>query len=598
VGILFGDTSADQDATDVALGGRAPMGDVLIDIQRALLLSEARRLAVLDVAVDGVITVNSEGLVDGFNRSAETIFGWSAAEIVGRPYKLLLPAASLAMLHEETHGGELPILDPIETTATHKSGRTLQLQATIGSAQAGNERFFTAIVRDLSERKAMDNRLEFMSLHDELTGLANRRLLLDHIDHAIAQARVSGHRVALMYLDFDGFELVNDSLGHDAGDELLALAASRIGSVIRDSDTLARVEADEFVVLCDRLAGLEPLAEIRERIALTLDAPLVCRGREVYLSASIGVAVWDGGDQGSLDLLRSADTAMYRAKGRGRAGFQVFEEEMLEAAKARLDLESALRRALERNELRCFYQPIVLLATGELLRFEALVRWDRAELGLVLPVAFIGVAEATGLIVRLGEAVLRQATRDCAAWQKIAPGVGVAVNVSCRQLEGEGLIAMIESALAESGLPPDLLSLELTESVLFHETESNLALLARLRSLGVRIALDDFGTGFSSLTYLRRMHVDTLKIDKDFVDSVGTTSEDTTLLRTIIGLGAAYELDVVAEGIDSATKLRVLQDLGCRYGQGYLFSQAVSIADVREALGHSSPFSTLDAHVG
>jgi diguanylate cyclase (GGDEF)-like protein len=394
-----------------------------------------------------------------------------------------------------------------------------------------------------------------------------------------------------MYLDFAGFELVNDSLGHDAGDELLASAATRVASVIRDSDTLARVQAHEFVVLCDHLAGPGPLAEIRERIAVALDAPLLCRGRDVYLSLSIGVAVWGGGDQGSLDLLRSADTAMCRAKGHGRAGFEVFEDEMLEAAKARLDLESALRRALEGDELRCFYQPIVLLATGELLRFEALVRWDRAELGFVSPTAFIGVAEATGLIVRLGEKVLREATRDCAGWQSIAPGVGVAVNVSCRQLGGDGLITMVESALAESNLPADLLSLELTESVLFHETEANLALLERLRALGVRIALDDFGTGFSSLTYLRRMRVDTLKIDKDFVDSVGTTAEDTTLLRTIIGLGAAYELDVVAEGIDNVGKLRALQDLGCRYGQGYLFSQAMPIEETLAELGRDSPFS-------
>ncbi|HEV2362032.1 MAG TPA: diguanylate cyclase, partial [Acidimicrobiales bacterium] len=265
---------------------RSRLASLLASAELALQQSEARRLAVLDIAVDGVVTVNASGKIDGFNRAAEHIFGWAAAEIVGESYIALIPADSLATLRLETQSGSVSLFKPMDVTATHKSGRDIHVQVTITTSEAGGERFFTCVVRDVSERKAISERLEFMALHDELTGLANRRLLVARLEEAITVAGQSGHRIALMYLDLDGFELVNDTLGHDAGDQLLATVAERIGNVIRESDTFARIEGDEFVVLCDRLTGLESLAEIRDRIAAALDQPLSYLDREVYLSAS------------------------------------------------------------------------------------------------------------------------------------------------------------------------------------------------------------------------------------------------------------------------------------------------------------------------
>jgi diguanylate cyclase (GGDEF)-like protein len=378
----------------------------------------------------------------------------------------------------------------------------------------------------------------------------------------------------VLFLDLDRFKLVNDTFGHNIGDQLLVLVADRLQRVLSDHDTVGRLGGDEFVVLCDEVEGIDELSDLAVSISETFRTPFAIEDIEVFVTASIGIAVWDGGDETALELLRYADTAMYRAKDHGRARFERFDEQMQARVASRLDVESALRHAINRDELHAYYQPVVALATGRPTQLEALVRWQRPDRGLIDPAAFIDIAEDTGLIVPIGEWMVRRAVRDCAGWQDIAPGVGVAINVSARQLASVGFREMIEDALGEIGLAPQLLTLEITESVLLDDIDTALQILDALRRRGVRIALDDFGTGYSSLTYLDRLPIDELKIDQSFVQALDTQTPDRRLLETIIHLGQIFHVRVVAEGIDSTHKLRIVRQLGCHYGQGFLFSDA------------------------
>jgi len=550
----------------------------------ALRDSEARNRNILETAADAIITVDETGRIEGFNRAAEQIFRAPAAEVIGGPYSDLLPASSLAVLRHKTAEGADMAVDPIELMVTRRSGEAFPSQISLSSVEVEGRRLYTAIVRDITEQKRIEGRLETMALHDELTGLPNRRLLVDRIHEAIARARRWGSPVAVMFLDLDRFKLVNDSLGHDVGDLLLVLVAARIRAAIRETDTLARLGGDEFVILCESLHGMDSVSELAVRVAASLEAPFTVGGEEVFVTASLGIVVWDGGDETPVDLLRAADTAMYRAKDHGRARFELFDEAMQAWVSARLELESGLRHAIEREELRVHYQPIVSFDGGRVTHLEALARWDRPNAGIVMPDEFIGIAEETGLIVAVGEWILHRVVADCSAWQDVAPGVGASVNVSARQLTTGDFRAAVRTALDETGLDPRLLTLEITESVLLDDTARNLAEIRELRSLGVRLALDDFGTGFSSLTYLRRLPIDALKIDESFVSSIDTETGDTVLLRTIVELGRAYELDVVAEGIDSPSKLEALRAMGCRYGQGYLFGRPAPVHDAVAAL--------------
>jgi diguanylate cyclase (GGDEF)-like protein len=435
----------------------------------------------------------------------------------------------------------------------------------------------------MTYQRAFEAQLEALALHDTLTGLPNRRRLIERIDEAINRTRRHHGLLAVLFLDLDRFKVVNDSLGHDAGDLLLTLAAARIAGVIRETDTLARLGGDEFVVLCEEVESVGEITDIAQRISRALDASFDIRGSEAFVTVSIGIAMWTGGPETPLDLLRNADTAMYRAKDGGRNRFEIFDEAMQAWAAARLDYESALRRAIERNELRVHYQPIVRLGDGAVLGAEALVRWDRGDLGLVAPGEFIALAEETGLIVPIGAWVLEQACRDCLDWQSVAPGVAVSVNLSPRQIATHDIVAVVSAIMSDVGIDPSLVRLEITESVVMEDAPRNLDTLHALRDLGVGLALDDFGTGYSSLTYLRRFPIDTLKIDQSFVRSLGESS-DTTIVHAIVDLAHALGLTVVAEGIDSDAKLAALQAIGCEIGQGFLFARPEPVAVLRGRL--------------
>jgi diguanylate cyclase (GGDEF)-like protein len=423
------------------------------------------------------------------------------------------------------------------------------------------------------------------AFHDSLTGLPNRALFLDRLELAHSRARRSGTPVAVLFMDLDAFKNVNDSLGHAAGDELLVLVAGRLRRWLRPSDTAARFGGDEFAVLLEDLDTSNGAQIVARRILDSLREPFEIQGQEVYVSASIGIA--SSAHPGSDDLLRNADLAMYRAKGLGKGRFQMFEPGMHVAVLERLELEVDLQRALEREEMAVHYQPIIELATGQIVALEALVRWRHPVRGMIQPNDFIGLAEETGQIHRLGGWVLERAIRDAAGWNSGVSAespVLIGVNLSARQLQEPTLVGQIAATLADGGLPAKLLVLEITETVLMQDLEGTVLKLQELKRLGLKLSVDDFGTGYSSLQYLRRFPLDSLKIAKSFVDGVGGPSQDAAVARAIIELGTSFQLRVVAEGIERPEQHAHLLELGCTHGQGFLYSRAVPAEQVEQLL--------------
>ncbi len=444
---------------------------------------------------------------------------------------------------------------------------------------------FVVTVRDITERKAAAERLAHQAFHDPLTGLPNRALLLDRLGHALDRGGREGTAVALLLLDLDGFKHVNDSLGHAAGDRLLVAFARRLpDGYLRRGDTLARLGGDEFVILMEGVRDLAEVTRLAERLSASpaLWAPYALDGREVVIRASIGVAMSRAGESEAADLLRDADTALYRAKAAGKGDYAVFDPAMNAAAMARLELESALRHAIAHDELTVAYQPLVSLADGRIRRVEALARWTHPEHGRVAPATFILLAEETGLIRPLGRRVLAEACRRAAAWRGMhgeqAPVV--CVNLSAREFADPALVAGVAAALRDAGLAPAGLELEITEGVLMGDAPGTLATLQALKALGVGLAVDDFGTGYSSLAYLKRFPVDTLKVDRAFVAGLGTSDEDAAIIAAIVGLADALGLATVAEGAETAEQASGLRELGCTLAQGYHFARPLGAADL------------------
>jgi diguanylate cyclase (GGDEF)-like protein len=425
----------------------------------------------------------------------------------------------------------------------------------------------------LTDARRVDTMLH-QALHDALTGLPNRALFTDRIQHALVQGRRRGTSCGVIFLDIDRFKTVNDSLGHGAGDELLVAVARRVAESLRSADTAARLGGDEFAVLLEDLAEVDEAVLVAERITAALNAPIVVSGREVYVKVSLGIAV--GGHEAS-ELLRQADVAMYRAKRDGKGRHRVFEDSMQAEVVERLELEGELLAAIERDEVEVHYQPVIALDGQTLAGFEALARWTHPTRGLVPPPQFIPLAEENGSIVQLGRQILRTACRQAARWLEEFPTAEpriMSVNLSGRQLEDPNIVADVAAALADSGLPAAALVLEITETVLMHDTEATIARLTALKALGVRLAVDDFGTGYSSLRYLRRFPIDILKMAKPFVDGLDTgDDEGRALARAIVDLASSLKLACIAEGIEAGAQADVLHDLGCGMGQGYHFAR-------------------------
>jgi diguanylate cyclase (GGDEF)-like protein len=436
--------------------------------------------------------------------------------------------------------------------------------------------------RNVNERRRLEEQLIHQAFHDPLTGLANRALFRDRVSHALALAQRRGHPVTVLFLDLDDFKTVNDSLGHGEGDRLLIAASERFLACARSADTVARLGGDEFAILIEGAEGGDGLPE---RLSAAMAHPFSLSSNQVLVTASIGVATSTAGETAD-DLLRNADMAMYAAKRRGKGRAATYESRMYTDIRQRLDLEAALRAAIERNELLLHYQPIVHLQGGAIYGAEALLRWEHPQFGRLLPQHFIPIAEETGLIVQVGEWVLREACRQLQAWRRAHAHVplAVSINISGRQLQGAGLADAMVEALATSGVDPSAVVLEITESVLMQQTDSVLERLRQLKALGVRLAIDDFGTGYSSLSYLQRFPIDILKIAKPFVEDVGQGADRSALARAIVGLGDTLRLDTIAEGIELGEQRVALLDLGCKLGQGHHFWPALPAATIDELL--------------
>ncbi len=459
-------------------------------------------------------------------------------------------------------------------------------------------------IRHAIERKEAERRFFLLSRYDKLTGLANREHFGERLEQALARAARSGRLVALLFLDLDRFKSVNDTLGHLAGDALLVEVAQRLTQCVRKVDTIARLGGDEFTVVLEEPDNAHAAELVCQKIIHALEAPILVQQQELYVTTSIGVTFYPRDDLNPNDLLRNADAAMYRAKEEGRNKYQIFTADLNAKAKRRLGLESALRHAIERNELHLCYQPKLAVRTGEVLGAEALLRWTSPQFGEVSPQDMIPVAEDTGLIVAIGAWILRQACRDASQWHAQGyPDLHVAVNLSARQFRGQDLFGTVRTALSDAGLRPEFLQLEITESLLMEDTARSISALRDLKSLGLGIFLDDFGTGYSSLAYLKKFPLDGLKIDRSFVQDLPHDSDDEAITRAILALSAALRLKVVAEGVENQAQLRFLREAGCDEAQGFLFSRPLTnphflswLCATTAAASRTTPLTSMSSH--
>ena len=543
--------------------------------------SEERFRSAFDYAAIGMALVAPDGKWLQVNRALSQILGYSEEELLATDFQSLTHTDDLdvarryiaQLLVEHIPSSQM------EKRYIHKLGHAVWVLLSASVVRDVQTRLPRLIfqIQDITDRKRAEEQLLHDAFHDVLTGLPNRALFTDHLKLAIARAqRHSEHNFAVLFLDFDRFKIINDSLGHMVGDQLLVAIARRLESGLRPGDTVARLGGDEFTILLEDLNDPAEAIALAERLQQDLTAPFNLSGNEVFTSASIGIALSTIGYQKPEEVLRDADTAMYQAKSMGKARHALFDKGMHARALKLLQLENDLRRAVERHEFFIVYQPIVSLETARLVGFEALVRWRHPERGLVSPGDFITVAEETGFIVPIGQWVLEEACRQMQTWQKQCGEklpLMMSVNLSGKQFTQNNLIEQIMLTLRSTGLDPHQLKLEITESVVMENIEIATGMLEQLRTLGIRLSIDDFGTGYSSLSYLHRLPLDTLKIDRSFVIRMLENQENAEIVRTILTLAKTLNLDVIAEGVETKEQLEHLRQLGCDNGQGYLFAK-------------------------
>ena len=472
-----------------------------------------------------------------------------------------------------------------ETVHRRKDGSLYPVEVRLQLSFAENPPVYVAVITDITERVKTQAQLQFLAHHDALTMLPNRAMFVERLDHALTRARWTKRPLAVLFLDLDRFKNINDTLGHDFGDSALRVAAERLTSCVREGDTVARLGGDEFTVLLEDLANSDDVPGIAQKILDSLSRPFHVEGREFVMTTSIGISLYPSDGDDSFKLLRHADTAMYRAKEQGRNKYQFYSSEMGSRALEKFMLESSLRHALERQEFLLYYQPQVHLKTGKITGVEALLRWQHPELGMISPAQFIPVAEETGLMKAIDEWVLHAACAQAQAWRSagIAP-VTMIVNLSGRTFSETRITDGIYCALDKSCLVPQRVELEITENVVMQNAETTVELLRELKRMGLKLAVDDFGTGYSSLSYLKRFPIDTLKIDQSFVRDVTTDPDDASLVKAIIAMGHALQLNVIAEGVETPEQLAFLRQHGCDGMQGYFFSRPLPVADITALL--------------
>jgi diguanylate cyclase (GGDEF)-like protein/PAS domain S-box-containing protein len=536
---------------------------------------------------DGAATVSAEGIVLYANQALADLVDSTCQQIVGQPVlELVTPATRERLARDVGAAGEV---GSREATLLSSNGGTVPVLIGSSSLEIDGEHVTCITVTDLTRERRAEAELAHSAHHDALTGLPNRTLLTDRIEHALDRRVAGNSLMALLFCDVDGFKNVNDEYGHQVGDDLLRAVAARLSRAVRPEDTVARIGGDEFVVLCEGLVDLDDAAMVAARVRAAVAAPITTGPAELEITISIGVAVASCDEAANPDtLLRDADEAMYKAKRQGPNVIELFDEQLRIMATSRLRLLSEMRHAAFEGELRLEYQPVMSLEHEQVVGVEALIRWQHPGRGLVPPDQFIPFAERSGLIIGMGAWVMHEACRQAAIWSGVVQGTSqlqMSVNVSGRQLaQGAGLVETVRLALDESGVDPTALVLEVTESALMDDAEAALRVLDELKSLGVRIAIDDFGTGYSSLLYLKRFPVDQLKIDRSFVAGLGRDHDDAAIVHSVIELSRAFGIAAVAEGIETAQHLAILQDLGCTHGQGFLWSSALPPADLGRKL--------------
>ncbi len=550
--------------------------------------SEERYHKLFENGTDAIALADAEtGELLDVNHALEKLIGRPKAELIGKSQKMLHPpepsfhavSSSFQMHRTSKEGGS------IETRILRKDGTTRDVEIRASTMDLEGRKVLLGFFRDLSDRKHYEERLEYQATHDSLTGLPNRKILSDRLAQSVAHSRRAGKWAAAMLMDLDRFKIANDSLGHDAGDEILREMGRRLSNMIRSGDTVARLGGDEFMLIFPELSSEEDTVLLARKYLDAIALPMKVAGREISVSASLGIAIYPRDGEDPSSLLRNADVAMYRAKELGGNGFQFYSSEMNERMLQKLELENGIRRALDRREFELYYQPKVDLRQGHIVGVEALIRWNHPGRGIVSPGEFIPLAEETGLIVQIGEWVIEESCARLAAWKEMGlADTTLAINLSAKQFQQKDLLSIMERSIRKHAVDAALLEIEVTESAAMADPEQAILILQDLKKLGVRISLDDFGTGYSSLSCLKRFPVDSLKIDRSFVNDIAVEPSDASITRMMISMAHSMDRKVIAEGVESEAQLRFLQREGCDEMQGYYFSRPVPESEVTAML--------------
>ena len=548
--------------------------------EEVLRWSEKRYRTVVGSVKDVIFQTDCDGVWTFLNPAWTEFTGYSYQDSLGTSaidYIYPEDRPTLVALFERlTSGQQETGNEELRYRTTSGSVQWLEIMARVTRDDSQRVTFISGTLYDITGRKSLEAQLERRAYHDPLSNLPNRTLFMNRLTAAFELASDKQGTVGVLFLDLDNFKFINDSLGHQVGDQLLIAVAGRLQACLRHGDTAARLGGDEFTALLEGLSSADEAAMVATRIQSSLQQPFYLDGQELFVTTSIGIALKSAHHIHPSDVLRDADIAMYHAKGHGKAHFKLYDRSMSANVNERLALETDLRRAVERNELRLHFQPVTLLQTGAISEVETLVRWEHPQRGLIAPDRFIPIAEETGLILPIGQWILTEACRQLREWQTHMRGLDdlvVTVNLSARQFQHASLLDMITTALHSTGLQARNLKVEITESATMVDAESTRATLHRLKDLGICIAIDDFGTGYSSLAYLKRFPIDTLKIDRSFVDRLGQNPEDTAIVKAIITLAHTLNVRVTGEGIETAQQVAHLMALGCQHGQGYYFAR-------------------------
>jgi len=553
--------------------------------------NEERVRAITENVVDVIITINTSGIIEFANGAVERVFGYKPAELLNANVNILMPepwhSRHDGYIKKYLADGDSKLIGfgQSEFHAVHKDGSTFPIDLSISETVVDGKRIFIGTIRDISERIETQKRLHYLAHHDVLTTLPNRLSFQEHIRHALTHARRRDSQVAVMFMDVDRFKLINDTLGHHVGDFLLQEIALRLKECIREGDVVARLSGDEFTVLLEDITTRDEITPIAKKLITSFTKPFIYNEQELFSTASIGISIYpdDGADPALM--MRHADIAMYSAKADGGNRYHFYTTAMNARADERLQLETSLRHALEREEFVLYYQPQIDTATGMITAVEALLRWQHPQLGLVQPLEFINILEETGLIVPVGEWVIKTACRQHITW--LREGVGplrIAVNLSARQFNEIELVQQIDTVLRDTGMQAHYLELEITENTLIQQTGRTMQTITELHALGVQLAIDDFGTGYSSLSYLRKIPIHTLKIDRSFVRDIINDPDDAAIVQLILDMAHSLKLNVVAEGVENNAQQVFLTERQCHSLQGYHFSQPLPETQLRPLL--------------